>query len=134
MALLTQSKAVREFLAGKAVTVCENVYDQSRPQTYPIQLDKFIVVALKNKIPHSSISEKAYIQFHIYVKDGANGLFRDDVMQGLIDGVKMLDLQTPLFVFNGSCVETDPKVDGLGFHAVVIQYPVTLIKQEVINN
>lgn len=133
MALLTQSKAVRAFLAEKATTVCENIFDQDRPQTYPRQLDKFIVVALKNKVPHSSISEKAYIQFHIYVKDGANGMFRDDVMQDLIDGVKMLDLQSPLFVFNGSCVETDPKVDGLGFHAVVLQYHVTLIKQ-VINN
>jgi hypothetical protein len=133
MALLTQSKAVRAFLAEKAATVCENIFDQDRPQTYPRQLDKFIVVALKNKVPHSSISEKAYIQFHIYVKDGANGMFRDDVMQDLIDGVKMLDLQSSLFVFNGSCVETDPKVDGLGFHAVVLQYPVTLIKQ-VINN
>lgn len=127
--LKSNSKAVREFLYTKAKTICDNVFDVTRP-TATERMDEFVVVALKNKQPHSTISDKAWIQFHLYVRDGGNGTFKDNIMQGLIDAVKGLNLQTPLFLLNGGePYETDPKSDGLGFHAVCVQYSVTLIRE-----
>jgi hypothetical protein len=53
-------------------------------------------------------------------------------MQEMIDGIKALDLQSELFLLNGGePYETDPKPDGLGFHAVSIQYSITLIRAKV---
>lgn len=127
--LRSSSKAVREFIYGKAATVTQKVFDTSRPSATD-RMSQFIVIALKNKTPQSSITDRAWIQFHIYVRDGANGVFKDNTMQTLIDGVKSLDLKTDLFVLNGGePYETDPKSDGLGFHAVCVQYSVTLIRE-----
>lgn len=126
--LKSSSRDVRQFLYGRAKTVCENVFDNDRPSATD-RMNAFIVVALKNKTPHSSITDKAWIQFHIFVRDGANGVFRDNIMQDMIDSIKALDLKTDLFALNGGePYESDPKTDGLGFHAVVIQYSVTLIR------
>lgn len=127
--LKSSSKAVRQFIFEQAKTICDNVFDTTRPSATD-RMEQFIVVALKNKIPHSSITDKAWIQFHVYVRDGAKGIFRDEAMQEMIDAVKGLDLKTPLFALNGGePYETDPKTDGLGFHAVAIQYSVTLIRE-----
>ena len=132
--LKSSSMAVRQFIYEQAKTICDNVFDTSRPSATD-RMEQFIVVALKNKIPHSSITDKAWIQFHIYVRDGARGTFRDNVMQQMIDDVKGLDLKTPLFALNGGePYETDPKADGLGFHAVSIQYSITMIRDAIINN
>lgn len=127
--LKSSSSAVREFIYTKAQTICDNVFDTTRP-TATDKMSKFIVVALKNKTPHSTITDKAWIQFHLFVQDGARGTFKDAVMQSFIDDVKGLDLKTDLFALNGGePFETDPKPDNLGFHAVVIQYSVTLIRE-----
>lgn len=129
--LKSRSSAVRQFIYERAQTICDNVFDTTRPSASE-QMDKIIVVALKNKVPHSTITDKAWIQFHLYVRDGARGTFRDTVMQNFIDEVKGLDLTTPLFALNGGePYETDPKPDNLGFHAVILQYSVTLIREAI---
>lgn len=132
--LSSNSKEVRKFLVEKCRTICDNVSDTTRPSATE-RMDSLIVVSLKNKSPHSSISDKAWAQFHVYVRDGANGTFMDSKMQKMIDNIKALDLQSELFLLNGGePYETDPKPDGLGFHAVSIQYSITLIRDKVNNN
>lgn len=129
--LSSNSMEVRKFLVERCRTLCDNVFDNTRPSATE-RMDSLIVVSIKNKSPHSSISDKAWAQFHLYVRDGAKGTFRDNKMQEMIDSIKALDLQSELFLLNGGePYETDPKPDGLGFHAVSIQYSITLIRAKV---
>lgn len=131
--LRTSSYQIRTALYQLAKTVTPNVFGQDRPLASQEQMDKFIVVSIKSKYPHSCITDTGYIQFNLYVRDKANGQFNDDVMQGLIDAVKELDMRSELWQIQGTPLETDPKTDKLGFHAVIIQWRAAFIGQTVNN-
>lgn len=118
---------VLEELRNKALTVCENVYTNSRP-TATEKMDEFIVVKLPQGIdPYADTHNIAYVQMVCYVRDRQGGIAKDDVTEGMIEGV------TSLVPFNDSLMSCNvtPLVlpttsDGMGFHSTIIQFKIVI--------
>lgn len=116
-----------EGLYGKALTVCEKVFTNSRP-TATDKMDKFIIVKLPQGIePYADTHNIAYVQMICFVRDREGGIAKDDVIEELIEGVtSLLPFDDSLMSCNDTPVILPTVSDGMGFHSVIIQFKIII--------
>lgn len=127
MANRYRRKDVLEALRNMLLPVCSDVHTSSR-ETVKTSSNQFIIVKLPQGIsPYADTHNTAYVQFHLYAKDVANGVESVTRMESLIEGV------SSLFPFNGdviSCndkpIMTECKSDGMGYHTLAMQFKIVI--------
>lgn len=126
MANRYRRKEVLEALCAKAATVCDNVFTKRPIATE--QMDRFIVVTLPQGItPYADTHNTAYVQMSCFVRDRMGGVERVDVEEEMIEGItSLIPFNDYLMSCNNAPLVLDTKGDGLGFHAVIIQFKVVI--------
>jgi len=109
--------------------VCDDVFVSKRPSSSAQQLDRFVVVALKNYRAAARTYKRAYAQFHLFAKCGSGGIERSDVLEEMLG--RLLDAMRENR--NDAFVETDAEpfigesaADGADFFSLPVQWRIHL--------
>jgi len=117
---------VLQMLVDKAKSVCENVFVSTRPQSKPSYTD-FLVVRVGNINPYAQTHNIATVQINCFSKDRDGGVEAVDRIETLIDGVtSLLPFDNELASCNENPIILPSVSDGMGYHAVIIQFKLII--------
>lgn len=127
MANRYKRKDVMEALRNMIVPICPDVHTSNR-ETVKTSSDKFVIIKMPQGIdPYADTHNIAYVQFHLFAKDIANGVESLQRMEELVDSVSnLLPFNTELMSCNDIPVLTESKTDGMGYHSSVLQFKIVI--------
>lgn len=127
MANRYKRKDVMEALRNMIVPICPDVHTSNR-ETVKTSSDKFVIIKMPQGIdPYADTHNTAYVQFHLFAKDIANGVESLQRMEELVDSVSnLLPFNTELMSCNDIPVLTESKTDGMGYHSSVLQFKIVI--------
>lgn len=127
MANRYKRKDVMEALRNMIVPICPDVHTSNR-ETVKTSSDKFVIIKMPQGIdPYADTHNTAYVQFHLFAKDIANGVESLQRMEDLVDSVSnLLPFNTELMSCNDIPVLTESKTDGMGYHSSILQFKIVI--------
>ena len=127
MANRYKRQAVLDALRKMILPICGEVHTSSR-ETVKATSNNFVIIKLPQGItPYADTHNTAYVQFHLYAKDIANGVESVQRMESLIDSVSgLFPFNTSLMSCNEKPLLLDSKSDGMGYHTSVMQFRIVI--------
>lgn len=120
-------KDVLEALRAMVLPVCSDVHMSNR-ETVKTSSNQFVIIRLSQGIrPYADTHNIAYVQFHLFAKDIANGVESVQRMEDLVDGIcGLFPLSSELMSCNEKPIMSDSKSDGMGYHSIIMQFRITI--------
>lgn len=127
MANRYKRKEVLEALRTMVLPICDEVYTSNR-ETVTTTKNQFVIIKLPQGItPYADTHNTAYVQFHLYAKDIANGVESLQRMEDLVDAFSALfPFSTSLMSCNEKPLLLESKSDGMGYHSSVMQFKIVI--------
>lgn len=127
MANRYRREAVLNALREMVLTVCGDVHTSNR-ETVKTTSNTFVIIKLPQGImPYADTHNTAYVQFHLFAKDIANGVESMTRMEGLIDGISgLFPFNTDLISCNEKPLQLESKSDGMGYHSIIMQFKIVI--------
>ena len=127
MANRYKRKDVMEALRNMVLPICPDVHTSNR-ETVRTTSDTFVIIRMPQGIePYADTHNTAYVQFHLFAKDIANGVESLQRMEDLVDSVSaLLPFNTKLMSCNDTPLLTESKPDGMGYHSSILQFKIVI--------
>lgn len=127
MANRYRRKEVLEALRNMVLPICSDVHTSNR-ETVKTKKNQFVIIRLPQGItPYADTHNTAYVQFHLFAKDIANGVESVQRMEDLVEAFSgLFPFNTDLMSCNETPMLLDSKSDGMGYHSMIMQFRIVI--------